>query len=199
MKYNIIAIEREYASGGKTIGQQVGQLLNMPCYGQEILERVALAHGLEPDYVAHLEERPTNSFLYTLVTMANASMNGGDLSAEGQLYLAEAREIYDIVLQGPCIILGRCAGHILKDRNDVLRVFIHGSRDFRRQRAIDTYGIDPKEADAKLRQSDKRRSDFYNLNAGKKWDDKKAYHMMLDSSQLGIEACVDLICRAMKS
>lgn len=194
MKYNIITIEREYASGGREIGNRLAKKLQIPCYGKEILEWVAAQQGTTSEQLRHLEETTTNSFLYS-IAMATR-MTSGDitgLSKENELYLAEARKIAQLADQGSCVLVGRCSSWILRDREDVLNVFIHADMDFRKQRAIEVNGIDPSKAEAVLRKSDKRRSNFCSANTGKKWDDRSEYHLVLDSGKLGIEQCVQII------
>lgn len=196
MKYNIIAIEREYASGGNEIGERAAKQLDIPCYGQEVLERAAKRMHTIPERLLHLEETTSNSFLYSLgmaVKVATGERDG--LTEEGLLYVTEEQVIKDMALQGPCVIVGRCAGWILRDRRDVLRVFVHGDHDFRRKRAVEVYGIPESKADHILKRYDRRRSNFYSANTAMRWDDKKGYHLVLDSSAIGIQECVNTICR----
>ena len=195
LNYNIIAIEREYASGGSEIGEKIGKWLDIPCYGQEVLERAAKLMNTIPERLLHLEETTSNSLLYS-IGMAAKVMTGqvDGLSEEGALYLTEERVIKDMALQGPCVIVGRCAGWILRDRDDVLRVFIHADREFRKKRAMETYGISQENAENTLKRYDRRRSNFYHANTGMSWDDKKGYHLVLNSSALGIDQCVKIIC-----
>lgn len=195
MKYHIITIEREYASGGNEIGEKTAARLGIPCYGQEVLERAAERLHTVPERILHLEETSTRSFLYSIgMAMKVATGEHDGLSEEGALYVAEEQVIQNMALEGPCVIVGRCAGWILRERKDVLRVFIHADRDFRRERAVNNYGIAKKEADSVLKQYDRRRSNFYNANTGMSWEDKKGYHIVLDSSSLGIDACVNAVC-----
>lgn len=197
MKYNIITIEREYASGGSEIGERLSEQLGIPCYGQEILKAVADKRGTTPEQIVHMEETSTGSFLYSVAQAVRlASGEGNGLSEESRLYLEEAREIHDRASRGSCIFVGRCAGWVLKERKDVLSVYVYAGRDFRRNRAVNLYHDDPGRVDALLRRCDKRRNSFYSANTGRKWDDKEGYHLMLDSSRLGIEKCVEIICAA---
>lgn len=195
MKYQIIAIEREYASGGNEVGERVAMHMDIPCYGQEVLNRAAERMHTVPEHLLHLEETTSNSLMYSLgmaAKVVTGERNG--LSDEGLLYVTEEQVIKDMALQGPCVIVGRCAGWILRDRTDVLRVFIHAAPEFRRKRAVEEYGIAEKYADSTLKRFDRRRSNFYRANTGMSWDDKKGYHLVLDSSALGIKGCVDAIC-----
>ncbi len=192
--YKIIAIEREYASGGSEIGERLAAKLGIPCYGREILERAAQARGTTPEQIVHMEEATTGSFLYTIALAAKlAAGESCGLSEENQLYLEEAKIIWTLANQGSCVIVGRCAGWVLKERKDVLKVYIHADRDFRTKRAVTIYHDAKEHVDGILRRCDKRRGNFYSANTGKKWDDKSEYHLMLDSGKLGIEGCVEVI------
>lgn len=195
MKYNIITIEREFASGGNEIGQTVAGALGIPCYGREVLEWAAEKMNTIPERIEHLEESATKSLLYSLSMATKVALGEHDgLSEEGAVYLAEEYVIKRIALQGPCVIVGRCAGWALRDRKDMLSVFVHANDVFRRKRAVDTYGISESNVDNTLRRFDNRRRNFYGVNTNMRWEDKKGYHLTLDSSRLGIQQCVNVIC-----
>lgn len=199
MRYHIITIEREYGSGGTEIGQRLAKELGIPCYGKEILERVAAERGTTAEQLAHMEEKATGSFLYTLAMATNIATGVSDgLSEESGLYLAEGKVIKEMATEGPCIIVGRCAGWILRDRKDILNVFVHADPDYRKKRAVEVYGDSENKVDNLLKRCDRRRNSFYGANTGKCWDDKSGYQLMLDSSKLGIERCVDIISSAVR-
>lgn len=194
MKYNIVTIEREYASGGREIGHRAAKALEIPCYNQEILKRAAEKRGVSAEYLEEMEERPTNSFFYS-VYMLSQSVGGKEVGLTGSeaLSLAEGEVIAAMASQGPCVLIGRCASHFLRNRKDVLNVFIHCAWEDRKKRAIEDYGITPAEAENILKKFDKRRAVYYNANTGKKWSDPDGYHIILDSGKLGIESCAAII------
>jgi cytidylate kinase len=199
MKYNIITIEREYASGGSAIGKKLSKALGIPVYGHEILELVAGRLGTDSAQIEHLEETATNSIIYSvamMAQMATGEMNG--LSKESELYLAEAEIIKNLADKGSCIIIGHCANGILRDRKDVLNVFIHADYEARKKRAVEEYGYDGNKIEHYLKKQDRRRANFYSANSRRVWDSKTEYHLMLDSSKLGLEKCVDIIQYSMK-
>ncbi len=199
MRYRIITIEREYASGGSEIGERTARLLDIPCYGQEVLERAAKKMNTIPERLVHLEETTSNSFLYSLGMATRVAMGERDgLTEEGMLYLTEEQVIQEMALRGPCVIVGRCAGWILRERKDVLRVFVHADRDYRRKRAIEQYGVPKENVENVLKRFDRRRSNFYNANTCMRWDDKKGYQLMVDSSAVGIPECALMISRVAK-
>lgn len=198
--YHIITIEREYASGGSQVGKLTGEALGIPVYGREILEMAAREGGTTPEYIEHLEETDTNSLLYSLVAMAKTA--GGQLpqiSQTDQLNLLEGQIIQKLAQQGPCVIVGRCAGWVLRERQDVLSVFIHANRQERLRRTVEEYHIPEEQAAAVLHRFDHRRSNFYHANTGLNWREREGYHMVLDSGLLGVDLCAKLLVTASQS
>lgn len=198
MKYHYVAIEREYGSGGTEIGKRLEAFSRIPCYGIEILERVSEKLRIEIDRIEQYEETATNSFLYSIYMMGKITESAEKrLSAEGRIYLEEQRVIQAIASQGPAVFVGRGAADALADRRDVLKVFLWADKELRKKRAIEAYGIRPEEADAVIHKFDKKRSNFYTTNTGKKWRDMSNYHLILNSGELGIEGCTNIIWKAM--
>lgn len=200
MKYNIITIEREYASGGREIGFKTSEKLGIPCYGIEILEMVAEKYGVSIDLLYELEENTTNSLLYSIGLMSSSTpsdfINGRTgLSNTDALFLAETNIIKELATKGPCIIIGHCAGSIFPERKDVLRLFVHSDLKSKKARAIEKYRLSDKGIESALRKIDKRRSNYYNAHSNTRWNDCSGYHLMLNSGKLGIESCVDIISK----
>jgi len=155
---------------------------------------VAVKMGTTPKQIAHLEESATNSVLYSVAMMAKIVSGESDgLSKESEIYLTEAAIMKELANRGSCIIVGRCANWILRNRNDVINVFIHADMEARKKRAVEEYGLDSDKIELVLKKQDKRRASFYKANTAKIWDDKTSYHMILDSDKLGISKCVELI------
>ena len=163
-KYTMLSIERQYASGGRSIGKKAARTLGVPYYGREILEIAAERSGRTADYIEHLEETATSSLLYSLVAAYRAQRGeSGAVSPEDQLLMVETQIITELAQEGPCVFIGRSAGMILKDRKDVLRVFIYADEEAKIRRAVDEYGHDEREAPMILRRFDKRRASFYTV------------------------------------
>lgn len=198
MSYNIVTIEREYASGGKQIGQMVAEKLGVPCYSEQILQMAAQRCGTTPEYIEHLEETTTNSLLYSLHVIGRMPSADAGVTLTDELAIAESEVIRELAAKGSCVIIGRCGASVLRERADVLSAFIHADLDFRRTRALEEYGISPAEADDVLRRFDKRRSNYYKAYANKAWKDITGYHLMLDSGKLGLERCAETILSCMK-
>lgn len=195
MKFNYIAIEREYASGGSSIGKKVGEILGIPCYGKEIPEITAEKSNLSIEHVLELEENSSGSLLYSLSRMSNIITNGGKvkLSDFEEVVIEEMKVIKELANNGAAVFVGRTAAHALKERKNILKVFIHASMDFREQRAIKTYDICKSNVKDIIKKYDKRRGSFYKANFGKDWKHYSDYDLVLDSSILGIDKCAQVI------
>lgn len=194
MKYNYITIEREYASGGSEIGEKTAAELGIECYGQEVLNIAADKLGISPERIADLEEKATGSLLYSIHLLA--SINAGEaagLTHNQQLHIFETRIINELALKGPCVFVGRCAGYALKERDDVLNIFIHSGWDNRKERAIKEYGIPEDRVEEVLKKMDKRRSGYFKATTRHEWDERENCQMILDSGKLGIDGCVRAI------
>ena len=200
MSYRILTLERQYASGGRAVGKAVADALGVPCYNREILEYAAERGGQTPEHLERLEET-ANTGLISSLQAAYARLARGERAAlppEGALLLAEAEVIRDLADEGPCVLIGRSAGCILRDRTDVLRAFLYADEEARIRRAVDEYGHDENEAPTVLRYFDRRRANFYNANYSLKWEDKAGYHLCLDTGRLGVAACAKVLLRAMQ-
>ena len=194
MKYKYITIEREYGSGAREIGRRLSEQTGIPCYGTEILEEAAKRMQMTPAQALELEEKSVGSLLYT-IEMLGRSISGSVQHAPEtvQLYTVEQQIIRELAAQGTGIFIGRCAGHALRDMRDVLRVYIHAEPNMRRDRVIHEYGIPESEADQVIRDINRRRENYYFANTGHKWTEFRQYNLVLDSSELGLQNCVDLI------
>lgn len=195
--YRIITIERSYASGGNEIGKKLAQALGYKLYNRNILIEAASNLGTPPMYIENLEETPSGSFIFNL-SKTSLGGNAGEksLPMADQLYKEEKNIIEKAAEEGGCVIIGRAAGYILKDRADCLRVFIHAEKEKRIQRAIELEGISPAEAENTLKKFDKRRNGFYNSVTNWKWGDPNYFELCLDSGKLGMDLCIKLLKEA---
>ena len=200
MSYRILTLERQYASGGRAVGKAVADALGVPCFNREILEYAAERSGQTPEHLERLEET-ANTGLLSSLQAAYARLARGERAAlppEGALLIAEAEVIRELADEGPCVLIGRSAGCILRDRTDVLRAFLYADEEASIRRAVDEYGHDENEAPTVLRYFDRRRANFYNANYSLKWEDKAGYHLCLDTGRLGVAACAKVLLRAMQ-
>ena len=198
--YKIITMEREFASGGNEIGRRVAKKLGIELYDRNILIEAAKRLELPAIYVEQLEETAPGSIIFNLSKTAIGGIHkdSSNLPMTERLFLEEKKIIEEIVDKQDCVIVGRCASYILKDRPDCLKVFVHADKQYRLQRAIETEKLAKDEAEEFLRKSDKRRSGFYNVHTGWKWGDMERFDICLDSGSLGIDCCVDVLAGMMK-
>lgn len=198
--YRIITMERQFASGGNEIGRQVAKRLGIELHDRDILTLAAKRMEIPHIYIADLEETAPGSIIFNLAKTAlgGASKNTTNLPITERLFLEEKKIIEEMVEKGDCVIVGRCASYILKDREDCLKVFVHADDNFRLERAINTEKLSPDEAAEVIKKTDKKRSGFYTTHTGLSWGDMKHFDVCLDSSSLGIENCVDMLTAVMK-
>ncbi len=194
MEKNIITISREFGSGGRSIGRLVAQKLGIPFYDKELVNQIALESGFAPKFVEdHGEHSPgTSLFSYAFAPQGVPGVMNG-LSTADFLWNIQCNVILQLAEKGPCVIVGRNADYILKDRKDTLNVFIHADMDFRADRIVRLYGESEKSPKNRLNEKDKRRKVNYQHYTGRNWGEAKNYDLCLKSSTLGIETCADII------
>ncbi len=189
MSNRIITISREFGSGGRTIGKKVAEKLGIPCYDGELLQKIAEESGFAEEYVKDAGEYVLSGFLSTVFSNRTLGPTNGDRLWQLQDLIT------DLAKKGPCVIVGRCADYILRDKADCLRVFIHASMEYRAERIVKVYGERAESPEQRLRDKDKRRAAYHRFYTNMKWGHAQNYHICLDSGELGIEKCVKIITR----
>ena len=194
MKKNIITISREFGSGGRTIGKTVAERLGVPCYDKELVKQVALESGFDPKFIEERGESAPgkNRFAYAFLGRGTPGVMGG-MSASDFLWTIQYRVIQDLAEKGPCVIVGRCADYILREREDCLHTFIHAGVPFRADRIVRLYGESEKAPEKRLADKDTRRRVNYKHYTDREWGMAQNYHITLDSGVLGIDRCVEII------
>ena len=193
----IITIGRQYGSGGHDIGKQLAEELNVPFYDKALLERAAKDSGLCQEIFENHDEKPTNSFLYSLVMDTysfgyNAS-SFVDMPISHKVFLAQFDTIKKIADEGPCVIVGRCADYALADYKNCINLFIFGDDDVKTKRIMARYDLTEAKAKEMITKKDKQRQSYYNYYSSKKWGRADSYDLCINSSILGIEGTVKLI------
>ncbi len=194
MEKRIITISREFGSGGRTIGHLVAEKLGIPFYDKELVDHIALESGFSPSYIEeHGEHSPGNNiFSYAFSNQTVPGVMHG-LSTADFLWNVQCNVILQLAEKGPCVIVGRNADYILKDREDCLHTFIRADKEFRADRIVRLYGESEKSPMTRLNEKDKRRRVNYHHYTGRTWGKAENYDMCLCSSTLGVEYCADLI------
>ena len=194
MKKNIITISRQFGSGGRTVGHLVAEKLGIPFYDKELVEHIALESGFAPHYVEeHGEHAPGKSiFSYAFASQGVPGVMNG-LSTADFLWNIQCTAILQLAEKGPCVIVGRNADYILKDRKDVFHAYIHADLDFRADRIVRLYGESEKSPIARLQEKDKRRKLNYQHYTGRTWGDANNYDISLNTAVIGVEKAAEII------
>ena len=194
----IITIGREFGSGGHLIGKRLAEKLGIPFYDKELLDRAAKDSGLCKEIFENQDERPTNSFLYSLVMDSYSTNVMSDMPLNQKVFLAQFDSIKKLAEEGPCVIIGRCADYALEDDPKLLSVFIHADPEIRMKRIEQLYDLTPNKAKDRIRKNDKSRSSYYNYYTSKEWGAAESYNLTIDSGLLGIDGSVELLLKAIE-
>ena len=195
MAKRIITISREFGSGGRFIGEEVAKNLGIAYYDKNIISQIAEKSGLSPEYIQENAELSPKKGLFAY------AFSGRDItgkSVEDMVYEVQRNIILELAEKEPCVIIGRNADYILKDRDDVLNVFIHGDMPEKIKRITGLYNVEEKEAVKMMADTDKRRRTNYNFYTDQNWGKASNYTLCLNSSQLGYDRCEMIIMECVK-
>ena len=202
MSKRIITISREFGAGGHTVGKKVAEELGIPFYDQEIIDHAVAETGFSPDFVREAGEyaSTTHRFLFNLLLSHSVTaVPGGELSNYDKIYIAQTKTIQDLAEKSPCVIVGRCADYILRERDDVLSVFLHASDEYRQQRILEQYGeIEGKTIGERLEEKDKKRMLYYKHYTDRDWGDVKNYHLTINTAVIPLDMAVRWIVDAVR-
>lgn len=190
MSNKIITISREFGSGGRTIGRETAKKLGIPCYDQELIEKIAEESGFAREYV---KERGEYAAHGSWLASAFSDRDFYGHSNQDALWSAQRKVILKLAEEGPCVIVGRCADYILEGKADCLKVFIHSDMKKRAERIVNQYGESADAPEKRLKDKDKRRAAYYQFYTDRKWGAMQNYHISLDSGELGMEKCVEIL------
>ena len=190
MENRVITISREYGSGGRMIGRKLAEKLGIHCYDADLIQRIVDKSGYSADYVKEEGESAAGGVFSTFL----ADRTRG-LTAQDNLWNVQCQVIAELADKESCVIVGRCADYILRARADCLTVFIHADRDTRDERIAGEYGVPEDSVVRRRKEKDKRRAAYYQFYTDMKWGDARNYHICLDSGELGIDKCVDILAQ----
>ena len=193
MQKNIITISREFGSGGRSIAKAVAERLGYDYYDSELVQRVADETGFSADYIADAGEYAPGKSMLSYAFSSGTPHSGNAMSATDFLWAAQCRIIKELAEKGHCVIVGRCADHILRDRDDCLNVFIHADKAYKAKRIVELYGVTDKSPEKRLADKDGKRRINYKYFTGKEWGNPENYHICLNSSYFGLDKCADII------
>ena len=195
MAKRIITISREFGSGGRFIGEEVAKKLGIAYYDKNIINEIAEKSGLSPEYIQENAELSPKKGLFAYA-FAGRDITGK--SVEDLVYEAQRKVILELAEKESCVIIGRNADYILKDRDDVLNVFIHGDMPEKIKRITGLHNVEEKEAVKMMTDTDKRRRTNYNFYTDQNWGKASNYTLCLNSSQLGYDRCEMIIMECVK-
>ena len=195
MAKRIITISREFGSGGRFIGEEVAKKIGIAYYDKNIISQIAEESGLSPEYIQESAELSPKKGLFAYA-LAGRDITGR--SVEDMVYETQRKVILELADKEPCVIIGRNADYILKDRDDVLNIFIHGDMPEKIQRISQLYRVTEQEAVKMMADTDKRRMTNYNFYTDQKWGKASNYTLCLNSSQLGYDRCEAIIIECVK-
>ena len=194
MSKRIITISRQFGSGGRTIAKAVAEKLGYAYYDKELIEKVAEMTGFDPKYIEENGEYAPGKSIFSLASSyISSSRVMGGMSAYDYLWVVQRNAILEIADKENCVIVGRCADQILKDREDALHVYIHAPLKARAERIVRLYGENEKKPEDRLKDKDSKRAINYKHFTGRTWGDANNYDICINSDKLGIDKCVDLI------
>lgn len=196
MAKTVITIARQYGSGGKTVGKMLAKRLDIPCYGREIIELAAEDSGINPTLFQDEKKKHhgLRSFLSRgFKSSMPLSPESAGFTKDDNLFRYQAKIIRQLAEEGSCVIIGRCADHILADMPGVVRVFVHAPADFCLQEAMKVNSLPEAEVEKLIAQTDDYRAHYYKYYTGQEWKNARNYDLSLDSSKLGFDGTVEAI------
>ncbi len=187
-KHVVITVSREYGSGGRYVGRLIAEKLGIKLYDKEFIEKVAEKTGFSEEYIESNEQKRD----------ALAVLNNGfysEFNNSDELFIEESKLIKEVAEKESCVIIGRCADFILKDMENVIKVFIHSNMEDKIKRATEIYGLDKAKAEKEIKRIDKQRANHYKYYTEKEWNDSANYDISINSDTLGVEKTAELICQ----
>ncbi|MBQ1838125.1 MAG: cytidylate kinase family protein [Ruminococcus sp.] len=198
----IITITRQYGSGGHDIGKLLSEKLGIRFYDKELISLAAKESGMSPEVFAKADEKATSSLLYTLSTGLYTYGNGfsamGDLPMNDQLYILQHKIIKEKAEKENFVVVGRCADYILKEYDNVVRLFIYADLEVRAKRAVARHDIETSRARQAVAKADKNRANYYSFYSGQKWGAPENYDLCINSTKLSVEQAADMIMDYLK-
>lgn len=199
----IITIARQYGSGGREIGERVAALLGIPLFDKQLIADAASKGNLNEEVLRKTDETAANSLLYTLAMGSNVvgtTMHFGyKMPINDKLFILQSEVIKEYAKSGSCVIIGRCADYVLKEEDNLFRLFVYGDLEHRKTRVSERHPeIKPSQIIDVINKTDRRRASYYNFYTGNKWGKYDNYDMAVNSSTLGIEGTAQLIASCAK-
>ena len=193
----VITIARGFGSGGRSIGKLIAKELGIHFYDRELLRLASDKSGINEAIFDRADEKLKKSLLYKIARKEYKGElippDSEDFISNDNLFNFQSKVIKGIAEQESCVIVGRCADYILKDRNDVVKLFVHASLDDCVARLEDMYTLSKSELETKIIDTNKRRADYYKYFTGRDWNNAEHYDLCLNTQQLGVDKCIEIV------
>lgn len=194
---HIITIGRQFGSGGRELGKALADELGIQYYDKELISLAAKESGYNPEIFENVDERATNSLLYSL-SMGIYNLGNGyapmrDMPVNDQLYLLQHKIIRELAAK-PCVIVGRCADYILRNHKNLLRIFVYAKMEDRVKNAVRIHDVPENKAESIIKKTDKTRANYYNFYSNQKWGAVENYDLCLNTSTISRDKAIKLIC-----
>lgn len=197
-KKYVVAVSRQYGSGGHEVGRKLAEKLGIKFYDKELLSKIAQDSGMSKSLIEFYDEMPSKSLLFSLA-MDAYPMSFTEVPVNQKVFQAQVETIKKIADEGPCVIIGRCADSILSETPNLVSVFIHASMESKIARVKDRDGLSEDKARERIIKTDKKRASFYNFySLDKRWGDVNSHDLTIDSGVLGVNGTVELLCSYLK-
>ncbi|MEE1161680.1 MAG: cytidylate kinase-like family protein [Acutalibacteraceae bacterium] len=197
MAKNVITISRQFGSGGRTVGRRLAERLGVPFYDKELVNQVADETGFDVSFIEENGEFSPSKSIFSFAMSQGIPIMQNGLSMSDFIFCVQRQVILKLAEQ-PCVIVGRGADYVLRDREDCFNVFIHADVQSRAERIVKLYGESEKRPEQRLADKDKKRKIYYKHYTDREWGDAKNYDICLNSGKIGIDKCVELILDAIK-
>lgn len=189
----VITISREYGSGGHQVGKLIANELGIAFYDKELISLVADESNFTEDFISENEQRLPGSLLYKMIIDDYEAPLDKSLSYDDALFVAQSRVIRRIALQGPCVIVGRCANYILSGRPNTINIFLYADMPHKIERAVSEYGIAVEDASDMILKTDNARKEHYLHYTGKHWGDVRNYNATFDTGMVPVRRIVEFV------
>lgn len=195
MENFVITIARGFGSGGRTIGKMLSESMNIPFYDKDLIKLASEESGINLALFGKSDEKVKSGLFGKPKVYSGelAAPDSSDFVSEENLFGYQAKVIKSLADKGSCIIVGRCADFVLKDRENVVKTFIWADMPTCIKNAKEVCGLDEREAEKRIERIDKERSAYYKAHTGNEWDNVRNYDLCLNTSRLSFEKCVEII------
>lgn len=190
-----ITIARGFGSGGRTIGKMLSEDLGIKYYDKDLIRLASEESGINERFFGLVDEKLKGSFIRKGGVYKGdlISPDSSEFTSDQNLFNYQAKIIKQLADKEPAIIVGRCADYILRERDDVIRVFIYSDMATAVRNVVEMYGVNEKEARRMIEKTDRERSEYFRHYTGLDWENAKNYNLCLDTSRLSYDECVDII------